>query len=56
MRDSTEVDSSDDVSLVKVLDGFGQGRDAHFYFGLCGKEMPEQNLPRVSRENVERLL
>ena len=44
-----EVASSDDVGLIGILDRFGRGLDAQFSFFLCGKEVPPQNLPRVSQ-------
>ena len=44
-----EVASSDDVGLVLVSDGFGRGLEAQISFFSCGKEVPPQNLPRVSR-------
>ena len=44
-----EVASSDDVGLVLVSSGFGRGVEARTFFFSCGKEVPPQNLPRVSQ-------
>ena len=44
-----EVASSDDVGLVLLSDGFGRGLEKQIYFFSCGKEVPPQNLPRVTR-------
>ena len=44
-----EVASSDDVGFVEVFDRLGRGLDVQFSLFSCGKEMPLQNLPRVSR-------
>ena len=47
-----EVASSGDVGLVLVSDGFGRGLEAQIFFFLRGKEMPPQNLLRVSRGKI----
>ena len=45
-----QVASSDDVGVALVSDGFGRGFEAQFSsYLVCRKEVPPQNLPRVSR-------
>ena len=36
------------MSVLSWSGGFGRGHEAQIFFFLCGKEVPPQNLPRVS--------
>ena len=50
---SIEVDSSDDVAFVEVLDRFGRGLDVQLFCFLCGKKVPPQRSLASREDKIE---